>query len=122
MPDQSLLDDLRLAHMLADQADAITMARFKASDLQVTSKPDLTPVSYTHLVALLGGVLLASLDTEGKPNLGWRLRTKKELLGKDAAKRKAELERDARGFAADTAKTARRSVRKARKTVEGVLS
>ena len=29
-------------------------------------------------VALLGGVLLASLDTEGKPNLGWRLRTKKE--------------------------------------------
>ena len=45
MPDQSLLDDLRLAHMLADQADAITMARFKASDLQVTSKPALTPVS-----------------------------------------------------------------------------
>ena len=27
MPDQSLLDDLRLAHILADQADAITMAR-----------------------------------------------------------------------------------------------
>lgn len=45
MPDQSLLDDLRLAHLLADQADAITMARFKASDLQVSSKPDLSPVS-----------------------------------------------------------------------------
>jgi histidinol-phosphatase len=45
MPDQALLDDLRLAHVLADQADAITMARFKASDLRVDSKPDLTPVS-----------------------------------------------------------------------------
>jgi len=45
MPDQALLDDLRLAHVLADQADAITMARFKASDLRVDSKPDLTPVT-----------------------------------------------------------------------------
>ncbi|MFT4109738.1 inositol monophosphatase family protein [Propionicimonas sp.] len=45
MPDQALLDDLRLAHVLADQADALTMARFKASDLRVDSKPDLTPVS-----------------------------------------------------------------------------
>jgi histidinol-phosphatase len=45
MPDQALLDDLRLAHVLADQADAITMARFKASDLRVTAKPDLTPVT-----------------------------------------------------------------------------
>ena len=45
MPDQSLLDDLRLAHILADQADAITMARFKASDLKVDAKPDLTEVT-----------------------------------------------------------------------------
>lgn len=45
MPDQALLDDLRLAHVLADQADSITMARFRASDLRVDSKPDLTPVT-----------------------------------------------------------------------------
>src|SRR4051794_40143104 len=45
MPDQALLDDLRLAHVLADQADSITMARFKSSDLRVTAKPDLTPVT-----------------------------------------------------------------------------
>ena len=45
MPDQSLLDDLRLAHVLADQADSITMTRFKAPDLQVDAKPDLTPVT-----------------------------------------------------------------------------
>ncbi len=73
-------------------------------------------------VALLGGVLLAAQDTEGKPTLAWRLRTQKQLLAKDAARRKAELERDARGAAEDAARIARRSVRKARKSVEGVLS
>ena len=36
---------LDLALELADLADAITMARFRAADLQVTTKPDLTPVS-----------------------------------------------------------------------------
>ena len=38
-------DDLRLAHVLADDADSITMSRFKALDLHVVTKPDLTPVS-----------------------------------------------------------------------------
>jgi histidinol-phosphatase len=38
-------DDLRLAHVLADGADSITMTRFKALDLVVETKPDLTPVS-----------------------------------------------------------------------------
>ena len=38
-------DDLSLAHLLADTADSISMARFRALDLHVESKPDLTPVS-----------------------------------------------------------------------------
>jgi len=38
-------DDLRLAHVLADDADSITTTRFKALDLHVMSKPDLTPVT-----------------------------------------------------------------------------
>jgi histidinol-phosphatase len=37
--------DLRFAHALADNADAITLGRFRALDLQVETKPDLTPVS-----------------------------------------------------------------------------
>jgi histidinol-phosphatase len=49
MPDQSLLEDLRLAHVLADQADDITMTRFKALDLAVKSKPDRTPVTDADL-------------------------------------------------------------------------
>mgnify|MGYP000530624635 CR=1 FL=1 len=38
-------EDMRLAHVLADQADSISMERFKALDLQVETKPDLTPVT-----------------------------------------------------------------------------
>jgi histidinol-phosphatase len=38
-------DDLAVALRLADQADAVTLARFGALDLQVDTKPDLTPVS-----------------------------------------------------------------------------
>jgi histidinol-phosphatase len=38
-------DDLRLALELADVADRITLARFRALDLVVETKPDLTPVT-----------------------------------------------------------------------------
>ncbi|HET8559877.1 MAG TPA: histidinol-phosphatase [Marmoricola sp.] len=38
-------DDLRLAHVLADDADSIASSRFKALDLHVMTKPDLTPVT-----------------------------------------------------------------------------
>jgi histidinol-phosphatase len=38
-------DDLRLAHVIADQVDGVTTDRFKALDLRVDTKPDLTPVS-----------------------------------------------------------------------------
>jgi histidinol-phosphatase len=38
-------DDLRFAHVLADNADDIAMRRFRALDLRVDTKPDLTPVS-----------------------------------------------------------------------------
>ena len=38
-------DDLRLAHVLADAVERITIARFRAEDLRVETKPDLTLVS-----------------------------------------------------------------------------
>jgi histidinol-phosphatase len=40
-----MVDDLAFAHALADTADAITTARFRALDLRVETKPDLSPVS-----------------------------------------------------------------------------
>ena len=38
-------DDLRLAHVLADAVERITVARFRSEDLVVESKPDLSLVS-----------------------------------------------------------------------------
>ena len=38
-------DDLRFAHVLADDADAQTMHRFRALDLRVDTKSDTTPVT-----------------------------------------------------------------------------
>ncbi|HWT50447.1 MAG TPA: inositol monophosphatase family protein [Mycobacterium sp.] len=38
-------DDLTLALVLADRADALTSARFGALDLRIDTKPDLTPVT-----------------------------------------------------------------------------
>ena len=42
-------DDLALALKLADLADGITIERFEAADLNVESKPDMTPVSDADL-------------------------------------------------------------------------
>jgi len=41
----SRTDDLELALLLADRADALTSSRFGALDLRVETKPDLTPVT-----------------------------------------------------------------------------
>jgi histidinol-phosphatase len=45
MSAEELARDLDLALSLADEADAITTARFGALDLRVEQKPDLTPVT-----------------------------------------------------------------------------
>jgi histidinol-phosphatase len=44
-PASTYNDDLRLAHVLADSVDDQTMSRFKALDLKIETKPDLTPVT-----------------------------------------------------------------------------
>ena len=38
-------DDLRLAHVLADDADSLSTSRYQALDLRVDTKPDLSPVT-----------------------------------------------------------------------------
>jgi histidinol-phosphatase len=43
--DDDLMSDLELAQVLADAADAITVARFRDPSLLVSTKPDLTPVT-----------------------------------------------------------------------------
>ena len=44
-------DDLRLAHVIADAVDGLTTDRFRAADLRIDTKPDLTPVTDADLAA-----------------------------------------------------------------------
>jgi histidinol-phosphatase len=63
-------EDLRFAHALADAADAITVARFRASDLRVETKPDLTPVSEADRAAEEAIRALVARDRTGEGVLG----------------------------------------------------
>jgi histidinol-phosphatase len=54
--------DLELALRLADTADAITLARFRAADLRVTRKPDRTPV--TDADTAVEDALRSAISTE----------------------------------------------------------
>ncbi len=69
-------------------------------------------------VALLGGVALAAMDTEGRPNLVWRARAQKEIFAKESSRAKRAAERQAK----ELAKAARRTAGKARKEIASVLS
>lgn len=44
-------EDLRLAHVIVDQVDAVTSERFRSRDFKVTEKNDLSPVTDADLVA-----------------------------------------------------------------------
>ena len=73
-------DDLRFAHVLADNADDITTRRFRALDLRVDTKPDLTPVSDADQAAdesLRAGGREVSLDHAG---IGSQLAGRRELV------------------------------------------
>jgi histidinol-phosphatase len=62
--------DLELALSLADDADAIALARFRAFDLRIETKPDLTPVSEAdHAVETALRARLAR-ERPGAPVLG----------------------------------------------------
>ncbi|MCU1533264.1 MAG: DoxX family protein [Arthrobacter sp.] len=64
-------------------------------------------------VTLIGGVLLAAVDTAGKPSLAWRA----EHLAADAKKSAGHLAADARKTAGQLAADARKTTQKADKAV-----
>jgi histidinol-phosphatase len=62
--------DLAFAFTLADAADAITSARFRASDLRVETKPDLSPVSEADRAAEVAIRELVGSSGRGEGVLG----------------------------------------------------
>ena len=75
--------DLAFAHRLADAADAITMARFRASDLVVETKPDLTPVSEADRAAeeAIRALVARERAGRGRPRRGVRRRRRGRRAG-----------------------------------------
>jgi histidinol-phosphatase len=65
--------DLAFAHELADAADAITVGRFRAADLRVETKPDLTPVSEADRAAEEAIRTLVAVRRPGEGVLGEEL-------------------------------------------------
>ena len=88
-------DDLRFAHVLADNADDITTRRFRALDLRVDTKPDLTPVSdadrapRSHCVTCCAGHGRATRCSARN----WPVRLGAALLGHRPDRREEELVR-----------------------------
>lgn len=77
-----------------------------------------------HNVALTGGVLLAALDTEGKPGLAWRIdgQKKNAAAGIDKAGKKASVAaKRASKRAVCAGRKARRQARKANRLVQEKL-
>ena len=64
------MTDLEFAHALADAADAITLSRFRAGDLRVETKPDLTPVSEADRAAEEAMRALVASSGRGEGVLG----------------------------------------------------
>ena len=62
--------DLELALSLADDADTITLARFRAADLRVETKPDLTPVSEADRAVETALRTRLARERPGEPVLG----------------------------------------------------
>ena len=62
--------DLELALSLADDADAISLARFRSLDLHVETKPDLTPVSEADRAVEAALCLRLARERPGEPVLG----------------------------------------------------
>ena len=62
--------DLAFALSLADDADAIALARFRAADLHVETKPDLTPVSEADRASRRRCGPGSSASDQGEPVLG----------------------------------------------------
>lgn len=53
-------------------------------------------IHFTKNVSMLGGLVLAALDTEGRPSLGWRARHAKGQAGKAANRSRREARLAAR--------------------------
>ncbi len=66
---------------LAGSLVPTTLAAHRFWDFEDPAQRQAQQVQFVKNVSLLGGLLLASVDTEGKPSVGWRARRAARKLG-----------------------------------------
>ena len=108
----------RLSATLLAVISALTgYVEWRSADTSSKEGRDARRKQLLKNVSLTGGVLLAAVDTAGKPGLAWRA----EHLASDARKTTAHLAADARKttahLAADARKTTGKKLKKADKAV-----
>jgi uncharacterized membrane protein YphA (DoxX/SURF4 family) len=87
--------------------------------------PDEKALDRAHFlknISLLGGVLLASADTEGKPSLSYRAHKGSESLAKDAKKARKSLAKSASHIGKDTGQLADEALASGAALVGAVVS
>lgn len=100
---------------------AATMVPHVIASNPLAARGDERETRYALLsknVALLGGVALASMDTEGRPNLAWKARAQKEIFARESSRAKLLAEKKAR----ELARAAQKTAGKAKKEIASVLS
>lgn len=100
---------------------AVTMVPHVIASNPLTAKSGEREARYGLLsknVALLGGVALAAMDTEGRPNLAWKARAQKEIFARESSRAKLLAEKKARQLA----KAAKKTAGKATKEIASVIS
>lgn len=88
-------------------------AVLETSPLHKQNRASGATAEFLTNVALMGGVGLAAQDTQGRPTLAWRARTRAEILSKQAANTRLQIEKDASKLAkraGDVVSDAQRSI------------
>ena len=73
-------------------------------------------IHFLKNLGLLGGLLLAAVDTEGKPSVGWRARRAARRAGEATEKQLAKAQKKAAKVQKQTAKQAKATRREAKRT------
>jgi putative oxidoreductase len=83
----------RLASLgLATSLTLTTLAGHRFWEIEDPAKRRAQQLHFVKNLSILGGVLLAALDTAGKPSIGWQLRRFSHEVGDDAVRAVSAVE------------------------------
>lgn len=98
--------------LLAGSLVPTTLAAHRFWEFEDAQDKQMQQIQFFKNISLLGGLLLAAVDTEGKPSVGWRTRRAASHLA-DTTRSAAGSTRDAAGDAAEATRRGAHAVRDA---------